>query len=230
MSKKTKLIAGVNFKGGVGKSTLMSILASVFGKLRGKSCVVNIAVGQNAADINEVDTYDFSDQLAIDDTATVSDMISVLYDEYEYIFIDTPGELSDELVELLDYIDYFVVPYEDGQRCFNDTKRCIEAIFSDGIIEKDSHNLFLVHNSYTKDDDFESVKEDYSNFISKMANENNIKFNKEFAKLSFSKAVKTMEKKKSSIDTLSDKNKVAYRIFNKKAHELSDSLYTFLNN
>lgn len=224
-----QIIAATNFKGGVGKSTQTSIMASMFNQYYGKACVVNIAIGQTASDVNEVETFDFSDLLAVDNTTTVSEMIASIYEDYEYIFVDTPGELSEELVELLGLIDYFIIPYEDGTRCINDTSRCLESIFSSGIIEKDENKLFLIHNRYTKDDNFDEVKLDFEKVIDKIRVDSNVVFDTIFTKLAFSKAIKTMEKKQASIETLVGKNKVAYKIFNNKAKMLAEELYDFIN-
>lgn len=222
MSKIAKIIAGINFKGGVGKSTITSILASEFNADNQKAVVLNIALGQSAESINEIETIDFS-SLA-QNAISVSEIIAELSSEYDYIFVDTPGELSDELVEIAPYVDYFIVPFDKGKRVFEDTMVCIESIFTSGIIESQNHNIALIYNKYNKVDTINQVQEKYQQKLSELEEKYAVKFNTLFTQLSYSDAIETMEENRASIDTLSAKNKVAYKIAQKRIKEMSDSI------
>ena len=222
MSKKTaKLIASINFKGGVGKSTLTSILASEFNNEETKAIVLNIALGQSAESINEIETIDYSDLLSTDPTTTVSEVIADIMEEYDYIFIDTPGELSDELVEIAPYVDYFITPFDKGKRVFEDTIICIESIFTSGIIDTDVFNMALVYNKYTKAESIPGVKMKYEKKLQEIENNFDIKFNTVFTQLSNSDAIETMEENKASIKTLDAKNRVAYNVFKKRVNQMT---------
>jgi hypothetical protein len=137
--------------------------------------------------------------------------------------------LSEELIEIISYIDYFIVPFDRGKRVFEDTITYLKSIFTSGIIEdKEEHNICLIFNKYNNKADVDEVKDKYINELNLIALENSIKFNIGFSKLSNSDVVETMEDKKASIDTLSATNAVAYRIFNKKIDDLYLDVKTHL--
>lgn len=228
MAKLAKIIAGINFKGGVGKSTIIAILGSEFNNNETKAVVLNISLGQSAESINEIETIDFSSFAEVDSTVSVSEVIAELSSEYDYIFLDTPGELSDELVEVAPYIDYFIVPYDKGKRVYEDTITCIEAIFTSGIIDKNQFNVSLVYNKYNKIKFVEEVQEKYNKALKKIEQENDILFNIHHTQLSYSDAIETMEEKKASIDTLSASNKVAYNIARKRIKAMANSIKTHI--
>ena len=220
--KMAILILIANLKGGVGKSTISSILASKFNiKGNKKTCVFNIDKGQSAETINEVETIDYSSILETDDTIKVSDAIAAMLPEYDYIFIDTAGDLSTELIEIINYIDYFVVPFDRGKRTFEDTITYLNSIFASGIIEdKKEHGITLVFNKYNNKSDIEEVNSKYRDALINIATENKLDFDLNFTKLSQSDVVETMEELKASADTLVGRNAVAYRIFDSKAEDM----------
>lgn len=230
MEELAILILTTNLKGGVGKSTVSSILASKYNIKGGKrTCVFNIAKGQSAESINEVETIDYSSLLEIDNTTTVSEAIASMMHTYDYIFIDTAGDLSNELIEIINYIDYFVVPFDRGKRTFEDTITYLHSIFTSGIIEnKVKHDISLVFNKYNNKADIEDVNKKYRKELEKMAMENNFKFNINFTKLSQSDVIETMEEQKVSADTLVGKNAIAYRIFDSKAENMYLDIKTHL--
>lgn len=233
MSKKAKFIALVNFKGGVGKSTLSSILASLFSseKDNKKAAVLNIALGQSASSINEADTVDFAKVLEADETSTVSEVLASMYEDYDYVFIDTPGELSAELIEIIEHIDYFIIPFDKGRRVFEDTMACMDSIFTSGIIDRidGEHNICLIYNKFNKIDDVLPRGEKFKEAIAQLKIPNNNKINLHYTSLSASDAVETMEDKKASIDTLAATNTVAYRIFNTKVKRMCDDVRKFID-
>ena len=78
-------------------ATISSILASKFNaKEDKKTCVFNIAKGQSAETINEVETIDYSSLLSIDRTISASEALASIMENYDYIFVDTAGDLSEE--------------------------------------------------------------------------------------------------------------------------------------
>lgn len=238
-NKLATLTLVANLKGGVGKSTISSILASKLDRKENVSaCVFNMAKAQSAESINEVETIDYSALLAIDSTITVSEAIADLMEQYDYVFIDSAGGISDELVEIINYINYFIIPFDRGQRVFEDTITYLESIFISGIIDsQEPHNICLVHNKFkynrnrykTQELQLQELKDKYFNRINEIAEENDVKFNLKFTSLSNSDVVETMEEKKVSIDTLAGTNGAAYRIFNKKTNTLLDDVLDHMN-
>lgn len=239
MNERTAtLVAVTNLKGGVGKSTISSIIASKLDNIKDiKACVFNIAKGQSAETINEVETIDYSSLLAIDNTTTVSEAIADLMGKYDYVFVDTAGDISKELVEIINYIHYFIVPFDRGQRVFEDTITYLKSIFISGIMEDDEHNITLVHNKFkynsnkykSQTEQLDEIKNKYYKELNQIAKENNISFNLNFTSLSNSDVVETMEEEKKSIDSLVGTNAAAYRIFNKKADTMVESIIEHMN-
>lgn len=228
---RAKLVAFMNFKGGVGKSSFASMLASIFSdSFNKKTIILNIALGQPAEDVNEAETIDFADLLAEDDTITPSMVIGEIIEDYDYIFLDTPGELSDELIDVMNYIDYFVVPFERGKRVYIDTMICLDAVFGTNGIEKTDHvhNIFFIYNKYGSKDPVEALQSDYEKGLNELEVLEGVTFNVGHSSLSRSDAIATMEESQASVDTLSSKNRAAYKVVRRKVINVANDLVSYL--
>lgn len=231
--KKKQVFCVINFKGGVGKSSLSSLMSAKMDRRGHKSAVFNIALTQPAEGNNPSATIDFGELLGGDSTLDVKEVLSDVKEMFELVFVDTPGELSDELVAIINEIDVFIFPFESTKlfdvenkpRGIKDTLACIESIFSSGIYNRPVADIIMVCNKYYSDHDVEKQIEYFKDMIGKMELLNSVNFNG--TSLSFSKAMETIDVLKEDIDSLSAKNAVAYRALNRKIDLLVDDVVKF---
>ena len=142
MSKK-KIIACINGKGGVGKSSILNILAPKVPN----SVILNIDFTQSADEINSSDTVDFA-KLAEDHT--IKEVIETAFEEYDYIFIDTPGDVSGELMDIIGQVDYFIMPFTPGKRTMDTTLETYSTLFAEGFVDG-KHKLCMILNNFVSD-------------------------------------------------------------------------------
>ena len=195
---KTKTVALVNFKGGVGKSTIANLL-----DFNG-SVVLNIDT-QDAEEINfgerTINYFEFAEEMGIE---TVAQAIDMLQEDIDVIFLDTPGWLSKEFNEALPYIDYFAIVTNPNIRDASQTINTIIELANDNRI-KDNAKFFIIFNKYVNESDLEKLKE-----IEDLAKEELGDRLIGSTALKYSSAIPTIEERKKSINELSQKNKVAY--------------------
>ncbi|MEU9654346.1 ParA family protein [Streptomyces sp. NPDC048110] len=132
-----RVIAFVNQKGGVGKTTntvnLAAIAGQALGSRAGESQILVVSTDPQASAVWWSDRVD-EGQLPFDfhqcddkpdDLARLK-----LLDQYEYVFVDTPGNIEDEkiLSATLDSTDEVVVPLPPEAMAFNPAKRTIEKV------------------------------------------------------------------------------------------------------
>lgn len=133
-----RVIAFVNQKGGVGKTTNTVNLAAIAGHTLGstaedQSQVLVVSTDPQASTIWWADRV-HGDQLPFDyhqcddkpeDLARLK-----LLDQYEYVFVDSPGNIEDEkiLMATLDSTDEVVVPLPPAAMAYAPTKRTIEKV------------------------------------------------------------------------------------------------------
>jgi chromosome partitioning protein len=111
-----RVVAVVNQKGGAGKTTTTMNLAAV-AAASSRVLVVDVDPQQSATwwatTAGDELPFDFADET---DPGFLSAIRSL---PYEFVFVDTPGSLSDTAVlsTVLDAADFVVVPTEPGALC-----------------------------------------------------------------------------------------------------------------
>jgi len=211
--KKSKKIALVNFKGGVGKSTIANLL-----DYEG-SIVVNIDM-QNASEINAGDrTVDYFADKEEFGVSSIKEMLDVLEESgVELIFIDTPGAVTDELLEIFPELDYVVIVTNPNTRDISQTlNTLVELQGSDA-------KIILLHNKWHKDEDLENLKE-LENAAKELFKDKYIGA----TDLKYSRAIPTIDKTKKNIMQLNAINKVAYTTAKKNILKMKEDIKNLIN-
>jgi len=211
VEKQTKKVAVVNFKGGVGKSTIANLL-----DLPNK-VVVNLDT-QDAKNSNYSDTVNYL-ELKKEYGVNVKETLDILREESkEWIIFDTPGSITDELLEIMDDIDYIIIPFTKGKRSKETTLETLKALLE--VMDNEKVKFALVFNMYQDEKDIEGELKPLEDEVKKILGD---KYRCS-ASLKFSKAVSTMEKTQKSIDELDLTNKIAYKAFKKRVKEMNEKL------
>ncbi len=113
---KTKIISFGNMKGGVGKSTLATIMATfLFNK--GKKVLIldcddfQKTIFKTREEELENNQNNNGFEIIATNSEDASDLIKNLENSFDYIFIDLPGNLKQKgVLELYTYVDYLFIP------------------------------------------------------------------------------------------------------------------------
>lgn len=231
MAKKGLVVLLINFKGGVGKSTIADMLANRLSN----SILLNIDIAQDAESVNSSQTINIATVLTseytpeeIENQKLSIEILDMLKDAHDYIILDTPGEQTKELIDILseakEYIDYIIVPTMPGKRTRNTTFTTISTLFDSDLLTE-QHKLFYVVNQYNSD----NIVENEITEIKKFMNETlKIPVEYSFSKLKNSDAVITMEDSQKSISELKGECYIAYAAFEKRVNSLISDFKTFI--
>lgn len=216
-----KIMAFVNFKGGVGKS----LHASIFQTYLDKSIILNLD-NQDAKKINVGDTINvltFMDEL----NTTTEEVLDISLEQYDNIIIDTAGkELTEELLEIIEYIDYFIVPFQEDTGVIDYTVDTMDTLFNSGVFEDKKDVIFLL-NMYKKEEERKEYTEILMEEISKREglleniNVNHVAFK-------HSDAIKTIKRKNKTIEELKKESFVAYRVVENNFKRLHSELKEYM--
>ena len=212
---KIKIIAIVNFKGGVGKSTIANLIDIK------DSIILNIDNTQDAKKINSIETYNYIDLLNEYGISSLEEIILGAKESgKKTIIIDTPGEINEIFLDILPEIDFFIVPFTIGDRSEEATISTIQTL-----------NTIL--------DDYENRKDKWCLVLNKYLLEEHLKeldlVFKESKKilgdrlvckssLKQSLVIPTIEKKKKTINELIKDNAIAYGAFKAKVKNLNKEI------
>ena len=209
------IIAVVNFKGGVGKSTIANLI-----NLPNK-IIINLDDAQNAEELNlensTVNFYELKDEYGIDSLKEAFE--GAFESGKENIILDTPGDIKN-FIEELTMVDYFIVPFTPGDRSEKTTINTIEiidALFEE--IENRKDKWCLILNKYVNDEQLEELDEIYKKAKNILGNRLICKTH-----LKYSGVVTTIEKKRISIENLHSVNPIAYGTFKKRVREVNDNI------
>ena len=211
---KTKKIGLVNFKGGVGKSTIANLL-----DYEG-SIVINIDM-QNAKEINAGErTIDYFEQKEELEVNTPNELINLLEKEgVELIFIDTPGAITEEFLDVLPLLDYVIVVANTNTR---DVSHTINTMFELADLNA---KIIILYNKWTTEDELNETREMLNNLAKEEFGDNFIGS----TDLKFSRAIPTIDRTKKSIIELSAINKVAYITAKRNILKMKNSILDLIN-
>ena len=229
-----KLILATNGKGGVGKSTLINLLASK----TDKSILLNIDQTQSIENIN---AGGYSVDL-IDEDININETIESSLIDNEYVYVDTPSNFKpgqvdyERIISILDHVDLFIIPLKMGKRSVENTLTTIDILFGKDTTSrtKPIKILFILNDIIStglKSKTLEAAKEYVNkNIINELST---IEFSVDVEDIYIdyfmnSKAIKTIEDDGVTLDDLYSKNKGGYRIVESKVVEITNNIKDIL--
>ena len=152
-----KIILITHQKGGVGKSTLVFNLA-VNLRENAKTCIVDMDAQGSLMNIKELSEVPIFSN---------SELKKVVKADYDFIFIDTPPYLTDQLPELCNLADLIIIPTKAGVLDLLAIKSTIDIIEQSGNSEKTLIVFNMVKPNTTLTEEIKDQLKDYKINISK---------------------------------------------------------------
>ncbi|MHC3995692.1 ParA family protein [Thiomicrolovo sp. ZZH C-3] len=215
---KSIFIALLNFKGGVGKSTIANLLQA---STVGSSVIINTddqdANMSNASEA--VNLFELEE-----DGVSLKDAIDAACEEFDTIIVDTPGEVAGPVADMIALTRNFIIPVIPGRRSISYTKDTIDAFFALYENPKKARLCFVVNN-FIDEEERQSVEEVIRDHISSGGYEDRAKYM--FTQINHSKAIRTMEDRRASIKKLSTTNAVAYNVAKKRIDKATAEIKAF---
>ncbi len=230
---KKNIILVANEKGGVGKTTISSLIELP------NSIIINLDKERNISKIfpyREIIDFELLKQENESGIETIDEIIDVLTDEesiYENIIIDTKGNLSGEWVNIMNKVDYVITPVEVGTLSEDATFDFVE-ILNDYFDEiGTSPKIAIVVNKITN----EWLKREDDKYVFDEKMEETIEKFKSILKeklgtityFKYSNAIKTRETKKIDLKEMMQTNPVAYIALKREIKRLNNDLSKMLS-
>jgi cellulose biosynthesis protein BcsQ len=228
-SSNSNIIALVNFKGGVGKSTIAMLLQEYLPD----SVIVNIDY-QEAENINpDETTIDFQVLKEQEEGLTLKEFIEAVTDPndkdtgsyFKNVIIDTQGtEFNEDFDSILKDVTHFVIPMTPGKRTRDKTKMTIETLLDFGA--NPNAKWCIIINKYIDDKQLEEEIEYINKEIKPILKDKLVCI----SDLKYSKMVSRMENNKMDLKKLSLKEKAQVKVFKKRVEQLNQDLANKLFN
>ena len=225
--KMKKFILFANDKGGVGKTTLATLLNLP------NSLILNLDKTREIADIYPYKKIiDFA-KVEEEENVSLEDFLKLLEetDEFEYIIVDTKGGITEELIKVLPYINSVTVPIKIGATSEKPSYEFI-ANLKDYLKQLNDKDVkwAIVYNEispkFLKKTDFGGYEliDEYQN-LTKLLKEK-ILGDKLIVVTYFkrSEAITSREKEGKNIDSLTKKNFGAYLVIRKEVERLNKEI------
>ena len=222
-NQNANIIAVVNFKGGVGKSTIAVLLREYLPD----SLIVNLDY-QEAENINPKNsTCDFLILKEQEESLTLEEYIETMTDSsddevmpsYKNIILDTQGaEFNEDFDSILHKITHFIVPMTPGKRSFEKTKMTIETLLDFGA--NPNAKWCIIINNYTDDKQFEEEKERVEKEIKPLLKDRLACI----SSLKNSRVVTKMENESIDLSNLSLREKQQVKVFKRRVEKLNKEI------
>ena len=215
----------LNFKGGVGKSTL----ANIFGEYLGDAVILNTDIAQNSSEINSCPTVDYDEFAELG--VSISGTIKNLRSKYNYVIVDTASGASEFLGESVDTIKNIIVPLTIGSRSRETTLTMLEVMFGSQSNRSGDYKIFFVVNMLKAKSKNEKLNKHRDQSLTKLYDElmgfkanENVSLTMEIGTLDKSDAIATSENTGKSIFNMYKQNRDAYKSIASKAKSLCSKI------
>ena len=165
--KHAKIVSAINIKGGVGKSTIVGNVLKL-----PNSVIINLDEAQDPTSLNSqsVETINYYEYKNKVDVVT---MIETIRQDYDYIILDTPGALNEDVLKTIPLIEYYIVPFVEGLRSITATlnvtvmeiNEILEGLVAQEKILSRKDKWAFVYNRYKNEFEFQMDKKELENIF-----------------------------------------------------------------